>query len=126
MTGADFQVWGRVAAVFSFCFSRSVFPANQSLGFPCLFPLMKDYCTFSHTPCLSALSFGSPSRRDCSPASRNNVQGSTVCVCSKDGIDYHKGHKKDYVRNSLICTFSKPSCFALQNHIMFYSSSLAV
>jgi hypothetical protein len=59
------------------------------------------------------------SRRDSGPDSRSSVQGSIVCMCSKDGSDYHK-RCKDYVKNSLqICTFSKPSCFALQNHIMF-------
>lgn len=69
----------------------------------------------------------SPSRRDSSPVSRSSVQGSFVCVCSKDGNDYHKRRKQDYVRHSLqICPFSKPSCFALQNHILFCSSSGAV
>lgn len=69
----------------------------------------------------------SSNRRDLSLASRSSVQGSTVCVCPEDGNDYHKRWRKDYVRNSLqSCTFSKASCFALQNHIMFCSSFVAV
>lgn len=70
---------------------------------------------------------GSASRGDSVAGSRSTVQGSFVCVCSKDGNDYHKRRKQDYVRHSLqICPFSKPFCFALQNHILFCSSSGAV
>lgn len=69
----------------------------------------------------------SASRGDSVAGSRSTVQGSFVCVCSKDGNDYHKRRKQDYVRHSpQICPFSKPSCFALQNHILFCSSSGAV
>lgn len=104
--------------IFFFC--RSISPANQALCCPCLCLFLQEYCvflTYSLPQCLTT----------CSPASRSNVQGGTVCVCSEDGNDYHKRRKKDYVRNSLqICTFSKPSCFALQNHVMFCSSSVAV
>lgn len=104
--------------IFFFC--RSISPANQALCCPCLCLFLQEYCvflTYSLPQCLIT----------CSPASRSNVQGGTVRVCSEDGNDYHKRRKKDYVRNSLqICTFSKPSCFVLQNHIMFCSSSVAV
>lgn len=83
---------------------------------------------FAHAHCLSALALAArPARGDSVAGSRSTVQGSFVCVCSKDGNDYHKRRKQDYVRHSLqICPFSKPSCFALQNHILFCSSSGAV
>lgn len=91
------------------------------------FYFCRKYCVLLISTLPQRLIICTSPRRDPSPASRSNVQGSTVCVCSEDGNDYHKRRKKDYVRNSLqICAFSKPSCFALQNHILFCSSSVAV
>lgn len=112
--------------IFSFC--RNTSPANQSLGLPCLFLIyLQKYCVLFTCSLPQWLIICSSPRSNHSPAWRSNVQGSTVCVCSEDGNDYHKRRKKDYVRNSLqISTFSKPSCFALQNHIMFCSSSVSV
>lgn len=58
---------------------------------------------------------------------QHSIQGSIACVCSKDGNDYHRRRKQDCVRHSLQSgPFSKPSCFLLQNHILFCSSSGAV
>lgn len=86
--------------IFSFC--RSISTTNQPLGLPCLFLFLQDI--LSPAPIRIAPVCCSP-KRNCRPASRNNVQESTVCVCSEDGNDYHKRCKKNYVRNSLqICT----------------------
>lgn len=128
MTGADFQDVGRIVAVLTHFPFAEASPQLISLWvFLACFHFCRKYCVLLRFALPQSLILCSSPRRDCRPASRSNVQRSTACVCSKDGNDYHKRRKKDYVRNSLqIFTFSKPSCFALQNHIMFCSPSVAV
>lgn len=72
------------------------------------------------------LTCSSPCRADPSSASRSRPE-EALRLCSEHGSDYRKRRKEDYGRNALqICTFSKPCCFVLQNHILFCSSSVAV
>lgn len=101
---------------------------GQHPGFTSLcayFP--RECCVFLHPLPQYPIAYCLPSRRDSGPASRSTIQGSIVCMCSKDGNDYHRRCKQDYVRPSFqSCPFSKPSCFVLQNHILFCSSSGAV
>lgn len=103
-------------------------PANHFLGFLCLFLLLQEISAPAHiliAPVPYHMQF--PQQKGLQSSLQKQCPRSTVCVCSEDGNDYHKRRKKDYVRNSLqICTLSKPSCFALQNHIVFCSSSVAV
>lgn len=80
-------------------------------------------CPLSQCPATCSLS----STGDFTLAFRDSVQWSTLCMSLRMEIIIHKRHKMDYVRNSLqICTFSRPSWFVLQNHIMFCSSSVTV